>query len=181
MLHLFLATGFEETEAILTVDILRRCGLSVQTVSVTGDRLVTGSHQIIVKADALLSETDIQNSEALILPGGMPGAINLQQSKQLSDALSKQCDQGRIVAAICAAPLVLGELGLLIGKRATCYPGFENHLKGACLCNEPVVQDGTTICGRGPATIPEFAFLIASNFVSLEVVQNVRKGMLFDA
>ena len=120
----FLATGFEETEAIGTVDVLRRAGIQAATVSITGSKLVTGSHQVTIEADYLLEEAPLANAAALILPGGLPGATNLNACVPLKEALLQQYRDGGFVAAVCAAPLVLGGLGLLKGRKATCYPGF---------------------------------------------------------
>ena len=124
----FLANGFEEMEALGTVDILRRGGIEVQTVSITADPIVTGAHQVPVTADTTIDKAVLNDADALILPGGMPGASNLNNSETVKEALLQQYREGRIVAAICAAPMVLGGLGLLKGRNATCYPGFEPQL-----------------------------------------------------
>lgn len=179
MIHLFLADGFEEIEALATLDILRRCGLVVTTVSITKTRTVMGAHNIPVLADDIFRESAYAESEALILPGGMPGAKNLLDHVGLRKVLNAQNDRGGVIAAICAAPMVLGEHGLLQGRCATCYPGFEDQLKGATHKAEYVVEDGNIITGRGPAAAVEFGFAIASRFVSAARVAEVRAGMLF--
>ena len=120
MIYVFLATGFEDIEAIAPVDIIRRAGLKVQTVSITGERIVTSAHGGGIVADLLLSEVDYSKAEMLVLPGGLPGSTNLDACKLLTDAIKRHYEAGGAIAAICAAPLVFGHLGLLKGRRATC-------------------------------------------------------------
>ena len=175
----FLATGFEETEAIGTVDVLRRAGIQAATVSITGSKLVTGSHQVTIEADYLLEEAPLANAAALILPGGLPGATNLNACVPLKEALLQQYRDGGIVAAICAAPLVLGGLGLLKGRKATCYPGFEKYLTGAELhVDEPVVVDGNVITGRGPGLTFQFALKLVELIAGKEISDAVAHQML---
>ncbi len=181
MIHLFLTDGFEEIEAITTLDILRRCGLQVQTISLMGPRLIRGAHGIPLTADDRFQRNQLMSgSDALILPGGMPGAKNLLRHEGLRKVITTNAENGTLIAAICAAPMVLGENRLLEGRRATCYPGFENHLIGAEYVDAPVVEDGNFITGRGPAAAAEFAFAIAARFVDAEEVAAVRQGMLFE-
>ena len=147
MIAVLLAEGFEELEALSPVDILRRAGLDVKTVGITG-KTVTGSHGIPVVADILPNEVDLSGVEAVIFPGGMPGSLNLDASEfsdKIIDAVTKN---GGRIAAICAAPLVLGRRGLLRGKRATCFPGFESELTGALTVDAPVVTDGNITTAR---------------------------------
>lgn len=179
MIYLILADGFEEIEALATLDILRRCGLAVTTVSNTERPVVTGAHNIPVTADVTFSQADMTGCDAIILPGGMPGAKNLLENTVLRTALLAQHERGGLVCAICAAPMVLGQHGILNGKRATCYPGFETLLNGASVCTDYVVEDGNVITGKGPAAAVEFGFTIAARFVSAEKVAEVRAGMLF--
>lgn len=179
MIHLFLADGFEEIEALATLDILRRCGLEVTTIGCYGTRTVTGAHNIPVMTDAVFRASLLAESDALILPGGMPGALNLLNHEGLRKALYTHNEQGTLIAAICAAPMVLGQHGLLKGRKATCYPGFENKLEGADVQNCYVVEDGNIITGQGPAAAVEFAFAIAARFVSKETIDEVKAGMLF--
>ena len=127
MIYLFLANGFEEVEALTPLDYLRRCELPVKTVAV-GNRLVTGSHKITVTADLLISEVRPEDAQMIILPGGMPGTLNLEQSAKVQEMIDYCAENGRWIAAICAAPSILGHKGLLHGKRATCYVGFEDQL-----------------------------------------------------
>lgn len=179
MIHLFLADGFEEIEALATLDVLRRCGLVVKTISCAGTRTVMGAHNIPVLADEIFRGGDYAESDALILPGGMPGAKNLLEHEGLHKALVAQNERGALVAAICAAPMVLGQHGILADRKATCYPGFEQMLTGAEHLTDYVVEDGNVITGKGPAAAVEFGFAIASRFVSPAKVAEVRSGMLF--
>lgn len=157
-IFLFLITGFEEIEALATVDILRRAGLSVQTVSLTGETTVTGSHGITVVADTLFEEADFATAEMLVIPGGTPA---FDGHEGLKKEIKAFYDKGEKVAAICASPMVFGGLGILNGKNATCYPGFEKYLNGAILkTDEAVVIDGNVITGRGPGLTLEFALTL---------------------
>ncbi len=174
----FLATGFEEMEAIGTVDILRRAGIRTATVSVTGDKHVAGAHQVTVEADCLLGEVPLAGAAALILPGGLPGATNLNACAPLKEALLEQHRDGGIVAAICAAPLVLGGLGLLKGRKATCYPGFEAHLPGAETSGADVEVDGNVITGKGPSLVFKFALALVAAIKGAPVAGETAAGML---
>ncbi|MDR2848008.1 MAG: DJ-1/PfpI family protein [Bacteroidales bacterium] len=173
----FLAEGFEEIEAVGTIDILRRGGLSVTTVSITANHIVTGSHGIAVTADALFEKADIAGGDMLVLPGGMPGASNLNVHKGLQEQLKKYAAEGKKIAAICAAPLVLGGLGLLQGKKATVYPGYESTLKGAEYVKTKVVTDGNIITGRGPGFVFEFALAIVAELQGQAKADEVAKGI----
>lgn len=179
MIYLFLATGAEEIEALATVDILRRAGLSVEIVSITNNRMVTGAHGIRVEADSLLKDVEFFDAEMLILPGGMPGATNLAACDDLIERIRDHVYLGRPVAAICAAPLVLGRMGLLEGKRATCYPGFESELKGATCTGALVEQDGLFITGKGPAAAFEFGYTIVECLKDKATADALREGMLY--
>ncbi len=179
MTYLFFATGTEEVEALATVDILRRAGVDVQIVSITGQRMVVGAHGIRVEADILLDEVDARKADLLILPGGLPGATNLADCAPLNDLLRQHIAADRPVAAICAAPLVLGRLGLLQGKRATCYPGFESELQGATYTASLVEQDGLFITGKGPAAVFEFGYAIVERIKDKATADTLRNGMLW--
>ncbi len=154
----FLANGFEEIEALAPVDILRRGGQDVQTVSVTGQRKVESSHGVTIVADVLFEDVDLSDADMLLLPGGMPGSVNLNQHEGVRKALLAHHAKGRLIGAICAAPMVLGGLGLLQGKRATCSPGFETYLEGAEYTHELCTIDGTIITGEGPAASLPYAY-----------------------
>lgn len=154
-IFVFLTTGFEEIEALGTVDILRRAGLEVQTVSLTGDKTVVASHGVAVIADILFEDAQFEKAEMLVIPGGTPAFNNHAGLKKEIKAFY---DKGEKVAAICASPMVLGGLGILNGRKATCYPGFEKYLEGATLeTGKAVIVDGNVITGRGPGLTIDFA------------------------
>lgn len=155
--YVFLATGFEEIEALTPVDILRRGGHEVTVVSVTGENVVTGARGINVKADVLFESLDKDAAELLILPGGMPGTTNLSKYEPLMDLVIKYNEEGKRISAICAAPTVFGGLGILKGKKATCYPGLEDKLTGADVYIEPVITDGNITTSRGMGTAVDFS------------------------
>ena len=174
----FLANGFEEMEALGPVDILRRGGIEVQTVSITADPIVTGAHQVPVTADTTIDKAVLNDADALILPGGMPGASNLNNSETVKEALLQQYREGRIVAAICAAPMVLGGLGLLKGRNATCYPGFEPQLIGANATGEAVEVSDNVITGKGPGLVMNFALALVAAIKNDAVAEEVAAGLL---
>ena len=147
--YAFMADGLEEIECLAVVDILRRAGVEIETVSITGDDWITGSHGIRIITDKLWKEIEIGEDDVLFLPGGMPGTKYLGEFESLCEALKKHAAAGSRMAAICAAPTVLGDLGLLNGKKATCYPGFEEHLTGAAYVSDGVVTDGNITTARG--------------------------------
>ena len=159
MIYMFLANGFEETEAIAPLDIMRRAGLEVKTVGI-GSKTVTGSHGIAVGCDLCEQEVDFDNIDGVVLPGGMPGTTNLAASATVNAALDKAAQNKKLLAAICAAPSVLGQKGLLKGKQATCYPGFEDKLLGACFTGESVAVDGNCITAWGAGAAIRFGFAI---------------------
>lgn len=174
----FLANGFEEIEALGTVDILRRGGIDVTMVSITDARVVTGAHNIQVTADAVMDDISLTGADALVLPGGMPGAANLESSEKVREALLGQYREGRIVAAICAAPMVLGGLGLLKGRNATCYPGFEPKLTGANVTGAAVEVSGSVITGKGPGLVYDFALALVEALRGSSVSEEVAAGLL---
>lgn len=176
----FLANGFEEVEALTAVDVLRRAEMNVKTVSITSSPLVTGAHGITVKADVLYDSTLFTDPAWLILPGGLPGADNLHDYAPLVGLLKRQLESpsGRI-AAICAAPaVVLGEEGMLRGRKATCYPGFEGRLKGAEYVDAPVVADDKFVLGNGPASALLWALAIVAKEKGEEKSFNIAGQML---
>ncbi|MBD5289205.1 MAG: DJ-1 family protein [Bacteroides sp.] len=178
--YVFLADGFEELEAISAIDILRRGGMNIKTVSITASLQVTGAHGVTMKADLLYDNTLFKSPSWLILPGGMPGATNLYEFAPLQGLLEQQArsENGRI-AAICASPaVVLGQLGLLEGEDATCYPGFEELLRGATVKPEPIVVSGKFVLGNGPANAPAWALKIVEEACGREVAREVATGML---
>ncbi len=149
MILAFMAEGFEEVELLGVVDVLRRAKAEVYTVSVTGERDVTSSHGVTIRADMRIEDAPLSGAELLFLPGGMPGTLNLEKNLLLRQALLDQNDAGRRIAAICAAPSVLGHLGILMNKRATCFPGFEGALLGADYTSKGVVTDRNVTTARG--------------------------------
>lgn len=160
--YIFLAEGFEEIEALTVVDLLRRAGIDINTVSVSGSLQVTGSHRICVTADTLFENTKFDDADMLVLPGGMPGTMHLMEHAGLDSLLRKFCAEKKNIAAICAAPSVLGSKGFLEGKNATCYPGFEDKLTGSNVKNDDVVVDGNIITSRGMGTAIDFSLAIIS-------------------
>ena len=181
MVYLLLANGFEEIETIGTIDILRRCGLQVQTLSVTGKRVVNGAHGLIVKADSLFRKNHIVHCDALVLPGGSKGAETMYKNSILRLTISQQAHEGTLVAAICAAPMVLGAAGVLKGKHATIYPGLEQYIDGAIVHREAlVVEHDNIITAAGPAATRLFAFAVARRLASNpSVVDQVERDMLY--
>ncbi|MDE7377204.1 MAG: DJ-1/PfpI family protein [Muribaculaceae bacterium] len=179
--YLFLAEGFEEIEALATVDILRRAGMDVATVAVGPSLSVSGAHGVSVNADLAFDQADFSDAAWLICPGGMPGAANLVQFEPLCALLQAHAAAGGRLAAICASPaVVFAPLGLLNGKRATCYPGFEQACieAGADMQAQPVVVDGDTITGQGPAAAIPFALAIVRHTLGADAAQQVASGML---
>ena len=179
MVYVFLADGFEEIEALGTVDILRRSELEVKTVSINETLEVCGTHGIKVTADILTSDVNEDDVDAIVLPGGMPGADNLENCKFVTDLISKCAKEGKIVAAICAAPKVPGVLGLLSGVKATCYPGFEARLFSAKLSNKRVVCDKNFITAKGAGVTHEFALAIATALKKGIPAKRAIKGMFY--
>jgi len=172
-----LADGFEEIEAITIVDVLRRAGLMVRTLGV-GSLQLQGAHGITVRADELLvREADY---DAVVLPGGLPGAATLRDDPGVLVMVRRHFDEGRTVAAICAAPMALGAAGVLEGRRATCYPGFEEFLVGAVCRTERVVADGPILTSRGPGTAMDFSLALVGRLVSSAKAEELRTAMLID-
>ena len=175
--YLFLAQGFEEIEALTVVDVMRRAGMPLKTVSITENNTVVGAHAIPVVADMTIAEADLSDAEWLIAPGGMPGSTNLAECKTLTDALQQHNTKNGKIAAICAAPaVVLAPLGILNGKEATCYPGFE--CKGAIMRETPVVALENIITANGPATALLFALAIVANSLGEAAAKEIGNGML---
>lgn len=177
MFYCFLADGFEEIEALATIDILRRADVPVTTVGVGGDT-VRGAHDIRVSADMGLDEFEINDEiSGVILPGGMPGVRNLEACDEVRDAVTYCISRGLYVCAICAAPSLLGHMGVLRGKKATCFPGFESELTGAEVSAEKVVIDGRIITAKGAGCALEFGFAIVSQVSSDEDARDIAAAM----
>ena len=175
MIPVFLADGFEEIEALATVDILRRAKVDVITVGV-GSKMPVGAHGIPVCADITEDELDVSSIHGVILPGGMPGTTNLEASPVVQTAVSFAAARGMLLAAICAAPSILGHGGYLRDKRATCYPGFESALDGATL-GGGVVADGNIITASGAGVAVDFALALVRYLVSAEAADTIRGGI----
>lgn len=178
MVYMFLADGFEETEAIAPWDILKRGGIEVVTVGVTGE-YVTGAHSMVVKSDISLDEVDFEKGDMFVLPGGMPGTTNLDENEKVKELVLKAYEEGKIVGAICAAPMVLGKLGILKGRKATCFPGFEEYLEGAEVVRCHAVKDGNVITAIGAGGAMEFGFELLDLF-DKEKSDEVRKSMQYE-
>lgn len=173
-----LADGFEEIEAISIIDVLRRAGLDVVTVSITGKYEVHGAHQINVIADVLFADVDYDGIRMIVLPGGMPGASNLNAHEGLKEQILKFNEGKKPLAAICAAPLVYGNLGILSGLQAVCYPGFEKYLSGAEVLTSPIVESENVTTGRGPGVAIQFALKLVEQLVSVEKAEMLAVQML---
>lgn len=179
MVYVMLANGFEEVEAVSPVDVLRRAGVPVKLVAVEdcSDYLIEGAHGIVVKADALLSDIDFSEIDAVVLPGGMPGTKNLDASEDVRKVLKYCADNDKLICAICAAPSVLGHLGLLKLKKATCFPGFERELMCGTFTGARVEVDGNVITADGPGSAVLFGEAIAAKFVGADAASRVIDSM----
>lgn len=174
----FLADGFEEIEGLTVVDLLRRAGIHVTTVSIKEEKEVMGAHQIQVLADVNLSQADFDGADMLVLPGGMPGTLHLGACKTVTEKCIEFFKEGKEVAAICAAPSVLGDLGILEGKRCTCYPGFEDRLKGI-VSTSPVETDENVTTSRGMGTAIPFALKLIEKLISTEKAEEIKESIIY--
>lgn len=179
MVYVFLANGFEEIEALTAVDLLRRADIQVKTVSVMEDKLVYGSHGIGVEADILFKEGLYDKCAMLILPGGMPGTTNLCNHRELNEELKHFYEAGKPIAAICAAPMVLGRAGLLAGHEATIYEGMEAELEGAVKRDEKVVVSRNIITSKGPGTAMDFALSLIAYLKGAESAKAIAAELLY--
>lgn len=179
MTYVFLADGFEEIEALAPVDLIRRAGIEIKTVGVTG-KTVTGAHGIDVGADITIEEAVKLDDkiDMIVLPGGLPGADNLRESELVQDFITRAQNDGAFISAICAAPRILGERGMLDGLKATCYPGFEKYLTGAKTSGERVVRDGKIITGMSMGTAVEFALALVEALVGKDVSDKLKTGIV---
>lgn len=177
---LFLADGFEEIEAIAPIDILRRAEIDLTTVSVMGKNEVTGAHKLTIVADKLFEEVDFTNAEMLILPGGMPGTTNLENFDGLRRLIEKQSAKKGKISAICAAPSILGKMGLLEGKEVICYPSFEVFLKGAKISDKKLVKADNIITAKGPGVAIDFALAIVKELKGEKVASEVAEAMIYE-
>lgn len=176
---MFIAHGFEDTEAISTLDLLRRAGINTKTVSITDSYSVISAHELEIKTDYVFKDINKDNCSMIILPGGLPGATNLLNYEPLIKFIKKFNEQGLPISAICAAPMILGSNGILKGKKATCYPGFEQYLEGATIMNERVIKDGNIITANGIGSVFQFSQMIMEQFVGKEATTSVLKKAMY--
>lgn len=178
--YVFLANGFEDIEALAPIDILRRGGMEVTTVSIHDSNIVTSAHEVSIIADTTFDQVgSFEDADLLILPGGMPGAQNLKDHQGLSEVILRHNERGGLLGAICAAPMILGGLGLLRGRRATCYPGFEAFLEDADYTAELVTVDGNITTGKGPGAAMAFGYQLLSHFTDNTTVTALQQGMMY--
>ena len=177
---MMVSNGYEEVEMLTVVDLLRRTGMTCDIISVTGERELTSSHKVTVIADMLYEEADFDSYDALVIPGGMPGTTNLGKHAGVCGQLKKAYADGRLIAAICAAPMVFGKLGLLKGKKAICYPGMEDQLTGANVTYEPAVRDGNIITSRGMGTAIDFGLAIIAYYEGEEAAAALAEKIVYE-
>ena len=176
---IFLATGFEEIEALTVVDLLRRVHIEVDMVSITGEKKAVGSHGIVVETDKIINQLNFTEYDMMVLPGGMPGTLNLEACEVLMNQVDAFYEQKKYLAAICAAPSILGHKRILEGRKACCYPGYEKDLTGAEVCMEPVCTDGKIITARGMGCAVEFGLKIVETFMGREVSEKLKEGIIY--
>lgn len=179
MIGIFFAEGFEEVEALTTVDLLRRAKIDNVMISVTGNIAVTGSHGIEIKTDVLLENTDFAKLDGIVLPGGGPGFTNLEKVGVLCEQVKNFASNGKLVAAICGAPSILGHLGILRGKKATIFPGMEEHLEGAEVLFDSVVRDGNIITSRGMGTSVDFGLSLVEYFTDAQTAEALAHRIVY--
>lgn len=176
---IFLADGFEEIEGLTVVDILRRAGMEAEMISIMGRKEICGSHKIAVQADALYEDVDFKELDGVVLPGGMPGTLNLGAHAGVNETIKSFAADGKLVAAVCAAPSVLGQAGLLQGKQAACYPGYEDKLTGAEVIYEEVAEAGNIITSRGMGTTIAFALRITAYLAGEDKAKELAKKIVY--
>ncbi|HJV76827.1 MAG TPA: DJ-1 family glyoxalase III [Paludibacter sp.] len=174
---IFLADGFEEIEAIAPIDIFRRAEFEVTTISISNSKTVKGAHGISVVADSLFSEADFTDNDILYLPGGMPGTKNLDAHEGLKNLIRKQVLEDRHIAAICAAPSILGKMGLLKGKEAICYPGYEDQLQGAILSDNKTVKSGSIHTAKGAGVAVQFALKLVEELKGKKKAEQITNSI----
>jgi len=180
MVYIFLANGFEEIEALYTVDVLRRAGVDIKTIGVDSST-ITGSHKITIECDLCTKKLKVDdNFEMIILPGGMPGSKNLDQNPVVNEFIEFAHKHDKFICAICAAPFILGKRNLLSGKKATCFPGFENQLYGAEVSDCGCVRDGKIITARAMGSAHEFAFEILKALKGESTAKAIKDSIILD-
>ena len=176
---IFMANGCEEIEGLTVVDIVRRAGIEIETISITDENKVTSSHKITFETDTKKDKADFASYDGIVLPGGMPGTTNLGADETVNKVIREFAQDGKLVCAVCAAPSVLGLAGILDGKKATCYPGYEDKLIGATFTEEKVVVDGNVITSRGLGTTIPFALEIVRYFSGDEVADTIAQKIIW--
>lgn len=176
---IFMANGCEEIEGLTVVDILRRAGLDIEMISINESTCVTGSHGIAFSADTVFENVNFDEFDAVVLPGGMPGTLNLGNHAGVVSTIKKFAQEKKLVAAICAAPSVLGAAGILNGKHAVCYPSFEKKLTGAIVSEDPVMTDGNIITSRGMGTAIDFALAIVKYFKDEDTAADLKQAIIY--
>lgn len=177
--YVFLADGFEEIEGLTVVDLLRRAKIETEMVSIMETKQVKGSHGIEVSADGMFADYDYSDARLLVLPGGMPGTLNLGNHEGLCELLKKHYAEEKMIAAICAAPSVFGQLGFLNGRVATCYPGFESKLEGAIVCASKVAVDGNVTTARGMGAAIDFSLKLIEQLADKETAEQISEGIIY--
>ena len=177
--YVFLAEGFEEIEGLTVVDLLRRAKIETEMVSVMEGKQIKGSHGIKVTADSMFADVDFSDGDILVLPGGMPGTLNLGKHQGLCELLKKHYGEGKKIAAICAAPSIFGQLGFLNGRVAACYPGFESKLEGAVVCAAKVAVDGNVTTAKGMGAAIDFGLKLIEELSGLEKAMEIREGIIY--
>ena len=178
-LGIFMADGCEEIEGLTVVDLVRRAGIEIEMISVSGEENVTGSHKIAFQTDVSKADADFASYDGIVLPGGMPGTTHLMEDDTVNRVIKEFATSGKLVAAICAAPSVLGNAGLLEGKKATCYPGVEGKLTGADFVTDPVTKDGNIITSRGLGTAIEFAAEIVAYLLDESAAKSLKESVVY--
>ena len=178
-LGIFMADGCEEIEGLTVVDLVRRAGIEIEMISVSGEKNVTGSHKITFQTDVSKADADFASYDGIVLPGGMPGTTHLMEDDTVNRVIKEFATSGKLVAAICAAPSVLGNAGLLEGKKATCYPGVEGKLTGADFVTDPVAKDGNIITSRGLGTAIEFAAEIVAYLLDESAAKSLKESVVY--
>jgi len=178
---MFFGTGFEEVEALAAVDIMRRAGIEVDMVSITGEKYVTSSHKVTIEMDCLLEDVDFEKVKMIVLPGGMPGTTNLEACSPLMEQVEKFYEQKKLLAAICAAPSILGHRGMLKGRKACCYPSFESHLEGAEVTENPCEVSDHIITSRGMGCAVDFGLAIVEKLKGTEEAERIAESIIYNA
>lgn len=177
---IFMADGCEEIEGLTVVDLVRRAGCEIEMISITGQSMVTGSHGITFVTDLKKEDADFSEYDGIVLPGGMPGTLRLTEDETVRQVIKEYAKEGKLVAAICAAPSVLGPAGILEGKKATCYPGWEDKLTGAEYVKKAVVKDGNMITSRGLGTAIEFASEIVAYLLDENAAKKLKESIIYE-